>query len=105
MIFRGRKVLDGTLEGIQEEFMTNIMRVRLADPHAELPRLPGVEVTREGQFWELRCSEELATNRVLKEIAASSVPIEHFEQVRPTLHDIFVRVARPEEDEAFSQQA
>src|SRR5437870_11904224 len=54
MIYKGRKVLDGTLESIQNQFGEDTLRVRL-DNHADLWSLPGVtKVTDFGRLQELR---------------------------------------------------
>jgi len=96
MVFQGRKVLDGTLENIQREFMSNILRIRLANEHSEPPRMNGVDAVRAGRYWELS-SNRGDSQSVLRELAHSDVEVDHFEKVRPTLHDIFVRVAQPED--------
>jgi ABC-2 type transport system ATP-binding protein len=96
MIYRGRKVLDGTLQSIQDAHGADTIRLRLADGFAALERLPGVQtVTDFGQFQELRLSAGADPQRVLT-ILAGQTRILHFEVARPSLHDIFVRIARPQ---------
>ena len=54
MIYKGRKVLDGTLEAIQDAYGSDTVRVRL-EGRADLRRLPGVsKVTDFGNWQELR---------------------------------------------------
>src|SRR5262249_19739172 len=54
MIYRGRKVLDGTLEAIQDAYGSDTVRVRL-EGDASLEGLPGVErVADFGKLQELR---------------------------------------------------
>jgi ABC-2 type transport system ATP-binding protein len=96
MIYRGRKVLDGTLQSIQDVHGADTIRLRLGDGFSALQQLPGVQtVTDFGQFQELRLSAGADPQHVLTALAKQN-RILHFEVVRPSLHDIFVRIARPE---------
>jgi ABC-2 type transport system ATP-binding protein len=95
MIYKGRKVLDGTLEAIQDAYGSDTAYVQL-DGSPPLDNLPGVvKVTDLGRAQELRLDPGADT----QEILACLMPrgrVRHFEVRRPTLHDIFVRIARPE---------
>jgi len=93
MIFRGRKVLDGTLEEIQAQYGFDTVRVRTAGGGAALAGVPGVESVNDyGQLQEVRLTGE--PQRFLQDLA-SRTAVYHFEIARPSLHDIFVRIARP----------
>ena len=95
MIYRGRNVLDGTLESIQQQYGANVLRVRMANGAAPPGNLPGVsECLATGRFYELRLMDDAAP-RLLQQLAGSG-DVEHFEIVRPSLHDVFVRIARPQ---------
>jgi ABC-2 type transport system ATP-binding protein len=95
MIDRGRKVLDGTLEAIQDAYGSDTVRVRLEGDGADLDGLPGVaKVTDFGRLQELRLSAGADPQRVLAELMRRG-RVRHFELTRPSLHDIFVRIARP----------
>jgi ABC-2 type transport system ATP-binding protein len=97
MIYLGRKVLDGTLEAIQDTYGSDTLRVRF-DGSAVLGDLPGVvKVTDFGRLQELRLSPGTDPQRLLPELMRRGTLL-HFELTRPTLHDIFVRIASPEED-------
>src|SRR5438874_2000520 len=55
MIYKGRKVLDGTLEAIQDTYGSDTIRVRLDGNGVPLERLPGVlKVSDFGRCQELR---------------------------------------------------
>jgi len=96
MIYRGRKVLDGTLQSIQDAHAADTIRLRLADGFSALEQLPGVQsVTDFGQFQELRLSAGADPQRVLTALSGQT-RILHFEVARPSLHDIFIRIARPQ---------
>lgn len=93
MIFLGRKVLDGTLEEIQSEYGFDTVRLRTAGGAASLAGLPGVQTVNDyGQMQEVRLSGD--PQRFLQALA-SRCAVHQFEITRPSLHDIFVRIARP----------
>jgi ABC-2 type transport system ATP-binding protein len=99
MIYKGRKVLDGTLEGIQDKYGSDTVRVRLEDGAAPLEDLPGVvRVTDFGRLKELRLDTRADSQDVLRRLMARG-KVRHFELTRPSLHDIFVRIAAPEGEE------
>jgi len=93
MIYKGRKVLDGTLESIQDAYGSDTLRVHLEGP-AALDDLPGVvKVTDLGRWQELRLDPKADTQQILAALMRLG-RVRHFEISRPTLHDIFVRIAR-----------
>jgi ABC-2 type transport system ATP-binding protein len=96
MIYKGRKVLDGTLESIQATYGSDTLRVRLDGNHVPLADVPGVlKVADFGRWQELRLERNADTQQVLAALMTRST-IQHFELARPSLHDIFVRIAAPE---------
>jgi ABC-2 type transport system ATP-binding protein len=95
MIHKGRKVLDGTLESIQDAYGSDTLRVHLDGP-ARLDDLPSVvKVTDLGRWQELRLDPKADTQEILACLMQRG-RVRHFEVTRPTLHDIFVRIAQPD---------
>jgi ABC-2 type transport system ATP-binding protein len=98
MIYRGRKVLDGTLDSIQDSYGSDTLRVEVEG--GSLLGLPGVEkVTDLGRHQELRLAREADPQAVLVELMRRG-RVERFERTRPSLHDIFVRIAHPAAEDA-----
>ena len=93
MIFRGRKVLDGTLDEIQDAYGADTVRLRV-DGGADLLRtLPEVaSVNDHGQFQDVRVAGD---PQALLAALVGRTRVQQFEITRPSLHDIFVRIARP----------
>ena len=103
MIFQGRKVLDGTLAAIKDQYAQDTIRVKLDDVNGELGDLAGVEkVTDFGQLQELRMNPETDTQEVLAALMQRG-RVSHFELTRPSLHDIFIRIAGPDAQEAAKE--
>jgi ABC-2 type transport system ATP-binding protein len=97
MIFKGRKVLDGTLQEIQARYGADTVRLRVDGGAALLARFPEVESMNDyGQLQEVRLRGD--AHALLAKLAAAT-RVHHFEVTRPSLHDVFVRIARPAETE------
>jgi ABC-2 type transport system ATP-binding protein len=98
MIYKGKKVLDGTLESIQDAYGSDTLHVHL-EGAPSLDDLPGVvKVTDLGRWQELRLEPKADTQEILTCLMQRG-RVRHFEISRPTLHDIFVRIARPDAGE------
>lgn len=96
MIFKGQKVLDGTLNSIQEKYGRDTLRVKVEGNGVRYDQLPGVNhVVDFGQLQELRLKPGSDPQAVLEALMQAS-RIQHFEIASPTLHDIFVRIAGPD---------
>jgi len=93
MIYKGSKVLDGTLEEIQAAHGERIVRVRITGGRQVLDGLSQTaEVKDDG-------NEQLIVpagdpQELLKALCEKT-QVTRFEVVRPSLHDIFVKIARP----------
>jgi ABC-2 type transport system ATP-binding protein len=99
MIFRGKKVLDGTLESIQSRYSADTIRISAEGGAAALNGFQGVEKIRDlGQVQELRMAAGCDPQEVLRLLAART-RVHSFAVTRPSLHDIFVRIAGPEAEE------
>jgi ABC-2 type transport system ATP-binding protein len=104
MIFKGKKVLDGTLASIQDKYGSDTIRIRTDDGVAALQNLRGVErINDYGQVQELRMAPDCDTQEVLAAIMART-RITSFDIVKPSLHEIFLRIADPEAREVNHAQ-
>jgi ABC-2 type transport system ATP-binding protein len=102
MIFRGRKVLDGTLDEIQSAYGSDTVKVKLDGSPAVLHALPGVvSVNDFGQLQEVRLAGD---PQLFLSALVERARVRHFEVTRPSLHDIFVRIAKPTPEE-LAQEA
>ncbi|MCF7973340.1 MAG: ATP-binding cassette domain-containing protein [Phycisphaerae bacterium] len=96
MIHRGKKVLDGTLNAIQDQYGCDTIRIRTEQGASALQNLEGVDKVNDyGQVQELHMAPACDAQAVLATIM-SRTAVRRFDLVRPSLHDIFVRIAGPE---------
>jgi ABC-2 type transport system ATP-binding protein len=100
MIFRGKKVLDGSLASIQSSYGSDTIRVEVAGGDSMLGGLPGIERIKDlGQVQELRMATGCDPQEVLRTLVART-RVTEFAVIQPSLHDIFVRIAGPQQEEA-----
>jgi ABC-2 type transport system ATP-binding protein len=97
MIFKGRKVLDGSLDAIQSQYGHDTVRVRLGGGAAVLAGIAGVDAVNDhGNYQDVRLTgDPQAFLRAL----VDRTEVRQFDIIKPSLHDIFVRIARPSADE------
>ncbi|MBT3228988.1 MAG: ATP-binding cassette domain-containing protein [Candidatus Marinimicrobia bacterium] len=97
MIHKGKKVLDGTLHEIQDKYGSDTLRIRCDNKPLGLERIAGVDKVHDfGQSQELRISAESNPQDILKELMKDNTLLS-FELMKPSLHDIFVRIAGAKE--------
>lgn len=100
MIFQGKKVLDGSLDEIQSQYPSTQLKLRLTGGQAPPHGLPGVASLRDTLGGHLLHLEDSARPQEILQRVAEAHEVEHFEVVKPTLHDIFVDIARPADNGA-----
>ncbi len=99
MIFKGQKVLDGTLTSIQDHYGNDTIRVQTEQDANILHNIDGVEKINDyGNLQELRIKPYADPQQILKTILERT-RIRSFNIVKPSLHDIFIRIAGPEAKE------
>lgn len=97
MIFRGNKVLDGTLDDIQAEYGHDTARVRVSGGVSMLQGLPAVDAINDhGNYQDVRLK---GNPQAFLQALVQKTDVQQFEIRRPSLHDIFVRIARPTADD------
>ncbi len=99
MIFQGKKVLDDSLEQIALHYGDARLRVRLSNRDQLPTALPGVlEQIDRGRSMDLVLSKDASRREILQQLMSAG-DVEHFEMVKPSLHDIFVSIAKPSNSE------
>ena len=96
MIYKGKKVLDGTLDSIKQMYGQDTVRLQASEGIAALDGIEGIERINDfGQIQEVRLKAGTDSQQLLEAVMKRSV-IQRFELTSPTLEDIFIRIARPE---------
>ncbi|RPH33759.1 MAG: ATP-binding cassette domain-containing protein [Bacteroidales bacterium] len=101
MIYKGKKVLDGTLESIQKQFGQDTIRIQMEGGVSMLNGIAGIEKINDfGQIQELRMIPGTDSQQILSDII-SKTRVTKFEIASPSLNDIFIRIARPEKNGGY----
>lgn len=95
MIFKGNKVLDGTLDEIQSNYGHDTVRVKVAGGRGSLSNFGDIDTLNDfGNYQDLRLKAGSNPQSFLKQLT-NTTEVHHFELTKPSLHDIFVRIAQP----------
>jgi ABC-2 type transport system ATP-binding protein len=99
MIYKGKKVLDGTLLSIQEKYGSDTIRIQAEKGSSAMQDIEGIEKINDfGQMQEIRISKNSDTQKIISEIM-NRTRVYRFEVTKPSLNDIFIRIAGPEKTE------
>jgi ABC-2 type transport system ATP-binding protein len=95
MIFKGNKVLDGTLDEIQSNYAHDTVRVKVSGGRASLAAFAEIDAINDyGNHQDVRLKDGANPQAFLRKLAEAT-EVQHFELTKPSLHDIFVRIAQP----------
>jgi ABC-2 type transport system ATP-binding protein len=98
---KGKKILDGTVTGVKQQFKENLFRIGLeAQPHTsptEAKDLPAptdafTVVGRTDGFLVVKIAEGRRPNDVLSFFIQRDIGVTSFTEILPSLNDIFIRL-------------
>lgn len=86
----GKKILDGTVQGIKQQFKENKFSIRLSDVSGNLssPAFNVVKVNDHELI--LQINQGYKSNDILNHFLQTSCTIESFNEILPTLNEIFI---------------
>jgi ABC-2 type transport system ATP-binding protein len=100
MIYQGKKVLDGTLTHIQDQYGNDSIQIQTEAGASALKGIAGIDKVNDfGKLQEVRVSSGADPQDILIELLKRT-RISRFEIAKPSLNDIFIRIASPERKEA-----
>lgn len=92
LVNKGEKILDGTVAGVKQQFKQHLFQVT-TDPDASLPASSHFNVvSNTNEKFVLQVSDGSSTNTILQELIQHQVPIYGFNEILPSLNDIFIRL-------------
>jgi ABC-2 type transport system ATP-binding protein len=90
---KGVKILDGTVKEVRQQFKENLYRVGFDQALNELPSSSLYEVVgKEKEYLVIRLAENTGSNQVLASLAMLPQQVRIFQEVLPTLNEIFIRL-------------
>lgn len=100
MLHRARKVLDGATYQVRQQFRRHIYKLHLSKPVGQLPdgfRLLESNTSEAGFYTYLIQSNQTYPVRTLLVKLLEQAEILHFEEVLPSMKDIFIRLVQQSE--------
>ena len=92
LVNQGKKILDGTVPNIKQQFKENIFRIQLSDVPDEI-NITAFDVVRQNEKQlTVRIKDAVNSNEVLQYFLQQRVTIEAFNEILPSLNDVFIRL-------------
>lgn len=93
LINLGKKILDGEVKQIRQDFKKNIFQITLENDSLKAPE--GIEILhQEGKELKFHLSENHTTNDILAYFIQNRNNILSFNEILPTLNEIFIQLVR-----------
>lgn len=93
LVNKGKKILDGTVNSVKQEFKENIFVV--GSPETISPRIIDEKFTvlsHDAHKMHIKIGTDTNTNDVLRYFLDKNIRINQFSEVLPSLNDIFIRL-------------
>ncbi|MBO9620763.1 MAG: ATP-binding cassette domain-containing protein [Niabella sp.] len=92
LVNKGQKILDGTVQNIKQEFKEQLYKITFATPGVTLEENNLFSVTQSGsQELIIQKQPEISNNQILSYFLNKGYSIESFNEILPSLNDIFIR--------------
>jgi len=97
LINKGKKILDGAVQDIQQQFKKHVFKIGLSDPQQPLPE--GIEAIERGAaYLTFHLLDGQTTNRVMEYYINRGNTILSFNEILPTIHEIFISLVQETPD-------
>jgi ABC-2 type transport system ATP-binding protein len=92
LVNQGKKILDGTVPNIKQQFKESIFRIQLSDIPAEINSAAFKVVKQNDKQLTVRIGDGVNSNEVLQYFLQQRITIEAFNEILPSLNDVFIRL-------------
>lgn len=94
LVNKGKKILDGTVSGVKQQFKENLFSIgfesNASNLQMEAPSFQKIAVDKERLI--LKVNDGFKTNDVLKHFINQDAPVNQFQEILPSLNDIFIKL-------------
>ena len=101
LVNKGKKILDGTVKDVKQQFKENLFSIGTDNLPEQNGLSPFEKLKTKDQLHIVRIKEGSSPNEVLQFLLNQRVPIHSFNEILPSLNDIFIRLV---EDTPASRQ-
>ncbi|GGH79508.1 ABC-2 type transport system ATP-binding protein [Filimonas zeae] len=91
LVNKGRKILDGTVQKIKQDFKENLFHLQVQQLPAALNSAAFNVVSAKENKLTLQINEGYRSNDLLQHFIQQGITIESFHEILPTLNEIFIR--------------
>lgn len=91
LINQGKKILDGTVQDIKQQFKENLFKLQLTNLHHEVSNEAFSVVRQSHNQLTVKINEGHNSNDVLKYFINENATVEAFNEILPTLNEVFIR--------------
>ncbi len=92
LVNKGKKILDGTVMGVKNDFKENLYKIEIAtDDSFSNPNLFDL-IRKEHNRMTLKLKDGVSTNDVLSFFIENKAEIHAFNEILPSLNDIFIKL-------------
>jgi ABC-2 type transport system ATP-binding protein len=92
LVNRGKKILDGTVAGVKEQFKENLFLVETEGPFTLSGEPPFTVVNQTDAKLFIQLSEGQSRNQAIRFLLDQQVSIVSFKEMMPSLNDIFIKL-------------
>ena len=92
LVNKGKKILDGTVSGVKQQFKENLYTVSLDEIPASLDASSFEIISRDKDKFVLKIHEGYKPNDVLRDLIKQGAGITRFNEVLPSLNEIFIKL-------------
>ena len=92
LVNKGKKILDGTVNGVKQQFKENLYTVSLDEIPDNLEGPSFEIISRNKEKFVLKIHEGYKPNNVLSDLIRQGAGISRFNEVLPSLNEIFIKL-------------
>lgn len=92
LVNKGQKILDGTVQGVKQEFKEHLFKVSFTEPVTDLEQGDLFSIKQHADSSIIiQKNPEVNNNQILSFLLNKGLQIESFNEILPSLNDIFIR--------------
>ena len=92
LVNKGKKILDGTVSGIKQEFKENLFSIGIHEAPSSSPSSLFKIMDQQNGKLKIQLNPGTKTNEVLGEFISQGKEIQSFNEILPSLNEIFIRL-------------
>lgn len=92
LVNQGKKILDGSVQDIKQQFKENIFRIQASNLPADINHFSFDIVKRHNNQLTVRINEANTSNEVLQYFINEKSPVEAFNEILPSLNEVFIKL-------------